>query len=200
MMSPGEEKAWSILLELEPEEVCRNAKAVFDEKSRLYRLESFGMNLSISPAERSIGSSSQGSDLLLQRLGYFANLSTVWYMVGARDIPFSGNLVNPLNLRGGQLFFRGTHVLPLDKISLRYSGNLEGFLKRGKELGAQQAAYGDASLVLFPFPRVPVYVIIWKEDEEFPARSDLLFDSSCEHHLALDMLWSTAMMSLLILL
>jgi hypothetical protein len=200
MMSPGEEKAWKILAEREPDEVCRTTKAVFDEKSRLYRLKSFGMNLLISPAERSIGSSSQGSELLLQRLGYFAKLSTAWYMAGARDVPCSGKLVNPLNLKGGQLFFRGTHVLPLDKISARYGRDLQGFLKRGEELKAEQTDYGDAAIVLFPFPRVPVYVIIWKEDEEFPARSDLLFDSSCEHHLALDILWSTAMMSLLILL
>jgi hypothetical protein len=60
--------------------------------------------------------------------------------------------------------------------------------------------YGDTSVRLFPFPRVPVVLIIWKQDKEFPARADILLDSTCSEHLPTDIIWSTAMMSILTML
>ena len=60
--------------------------------------------------------------------------------------------------------------------------------------------YGDASLRLFPFPRVSVTIIVWKGDKEFASRADLLLDSTCELHLPVDIVWSTAMMSVLVML
>jgi hypothetical protein len=53
---------------------------------------------------------------------------------------------------------------------------------------------------LFPFPRVPVTLILWGADEEFSARAGMFFDVTCEQHLPMDVIWSTAMTSVLILL
>ena len=60
--------------------------------------------------------------------------------------------------------------------------------------------YGDASLRLYPLPRVPVVMTLWLEDEEFPPRVDLFFDTTCSMQMPVDMLWSVAMMSILIML
>ena len=60
--------------------------------------------------------------------------------------------------------------------------------------------YGDASVELLPLPRIPVTLILWLSDYEFPARADLLFDSTCEQRLPLDVIWSIAMMSVLVML
>jgi hypothetical protein len=49
-------------------------------------------------------------------------------------------------------------------------------------------------------PRIPLTVILWLGDEEFPSRADLLFDSSAALHVPLDINWSLAMMSLIALL
>ena len=42
---------------------------------------------------------------------------------------------------------------------------------------------------------VPVTLIIWSGDEEFPSTASLLFDSTCVSHLPPDMIWSTSMMA-----
>ena len=199
-MPSGEDKAWEILKGLDPEVVCRNAVAAFDSSSGLFRLRSFDMEISIDPVKKVIQSDAAEGGLLLDKLGYFSRLSILWYLTGAKDITLSGRLLQPANLKGGQIFFRGTHVLPLDSLAARYSGDVPGFIKRGKQLGGRMLEYGDASIVLSPLPRIPVVIILWREDEEFPARADLLFDSTCELHLALDVLWSTAMKSILIML
>ena len=97
------------------------------------------------------------------------------------------------------MFFAGAHVLPLLRIVRRYGNDAPGFLRKGFELGGEQLDFGDASLRLFPFPRVPVVLLLWTEDEEYPARADLLFDSTCSGHLPMDILWATAMMSIVVM-
>lgn len=53
---------------------------------------------------------------------------------------------------------------------------------------------------LRPFPRLPVTLVFWRQDEEFPARAYLLFDDTCEHHLPVDILWSVAMVCSLVMM
>ncbi len=199
-MSSGEEERWVILAGLEPEDVCKRAKTDFDSASGIYTFKSFGMDINVSPKEKKIFSSTPGSDVLLNRLRYFSHLAFLWYLVNAQDIPPSKQLVKPVNLKGGQLFFRGSHALPLDKIAEKYQNDAEGFIKKGRSFKCEELKYGDTALKLFPLPRVPVVLILWTTDDEFPARVDLLLDSTCEMHLPLDIIWSVAMESLLIML
>ena len=199
-MSSGEEKEWEVLRGLEPEDVCRRANAEFDEKAGLYSLKSFCWEISLSPGERRLLGNTPGSNTLLQSLGYFSRLSILNYLTRAKEMPLTGQLVNTVNLKGGQLFFRGTHVLPLDKFSEKYNDDIEGFIKKGTDLGGEALDHGDASLRLFPLPRIPVILILWQGDDEFPPEAKLLFDSTCEIHLPIDILWSVAMMSLLIMM
>lgn len=122
-------------------------------------------------------------------------------MTSAKDIPASERLIRPLDVKGGQRFFAGTHVLPLDRIQDKYAKDKLGFIERGVQFGAEIAKFGDAAVRLFPLPRVPVTMILWLEDEEYPARSSLFFDSTVDYQIALsDIVWSVAMMSALVML
>ncbi len=199
-MSSGEERGWKILSGLDPGEVCEKAQVSFDKASGLYTLRSFLWDISVSSAERRMFSNNSGSDILLKKLGYFSKLSVLWYLVTAKNIPLSEKLIKPANMKGGEMFFRGSHVLPLGGIAERYTNDPGGFTAKGKDLQAEILTYGDASLRLFPLPRVPVVLILWTGDEEFPPRADLLFDSTCEFHIPLDIIWSVAMMSILIMM
>jgi hypothetical protein len=199
-MSSGEQKAWETLGTREPHSVCTRALADFQSDSGIYTLKSYGVDISISLQDKKIFTNSPEGAILLQRLGYFSQHSILWYLINAKDIPLSGELIKPVNLKGGQLFFRGTHELPLKRVAEQYTDNITQFLARGKQLHGEPLKYGDASVRLLPFPRIPIIVILWRADEEFPARADLLLDSTCELHMPLDIIWSTAMMSLLIML
>ncbi|MGP8321936.1 MAG: DUF3786 domain-containing protein [Methanosarcinaceae archaeon] len=196
----GEEQAWNILKKLDPIEVCIRAQTAFDKMSDQYILKSFGFEIFISLKDQTISTHSTAGELLLNRLGYFSKLSIPWYLITAKNIPFSNELVRPTSMPGGQMYLTGSHVLPLEGIIKKYDGDIGEFIKRCKKLGGKPASHGDASLQLFPFPRVPVTLILWEHDNEFPARADILFDSTCKSHLPIDMIWSTAMMSLLMML
>ncbi|HAM51298.1 MAG TPA: hypothetical protein DCP92_11650 [Nitrospiraceae bacterium] len=199
-MSPGEEKAWESLGKLNPDDVCVRTDATFDASSGLYTIKSFGKDIFISHRERKIFSHSPNSDVLLQRLGYFFNFSVLCYLTMAKDMSLTGRLLKPANMKSGQLFFRGSHVLPLDKIAQRFGNDTDSFLKRGEYVCGERLTYGDASLRLLPLPRVPAILILWSADEEFLPRADLLFDSSVEIQLPIDVIWSIAMLSVLVML
>ena len=196
----GQEKAWEILISLEPEAVCKNADATFNSSLKLYTLKLFGHEIYVSLKDKKITGSSSESEFILNNLGYFSGLSILWYLISAKDIPPSGKLINPSNIKGGELFFRGSHVLPLDKLAQKYESDLNGFFERGKIFHSGKMDYGDASIKLYPFPMVPVIIILWQKDDEFPGRADLLLDAACELHLPTDIIWATAMISVLIMI
>ena len=196
----GEEKAWVTLAGLRPYDVCSGAGAAYDEPSRTYQIRSFGIDFTIAIDARTITSSDKRSGLFLERYKDFFRLALLWYLTSAKDIPPSGRLIRPLDVKGGQRFFSGTHLLPLDLIEKRFGRDKMAFIERGLSFGAEIAAYGDAGVRLYPLPRVPVTIILWLEDEEYPARATLFFDSTVDFQLSLsDIVWSVAMMATLVL-
>ncbi|MFC2016742.1 DUF3786 domain-containing protein, partial [Chloroflexota bacterium] len=116
-MSASEQRAWEILSELNPKDVCIKAKAAFDELSEVYIMKSFLQDTVIAPKDKKIFGNSMVSDVLLKELGNYYRLSVLWYLISAKDIPLSGMLIEPAEMPGGQIYLKGSHVLPLNKIS-----------------------------------------------------------------------------------
>jgi len=200
MVSPGADKAWDVLQGLDHSAVCRNASVAFDQKSGSYIVRSFCYDFHVNAADRTIKSSAATGEHILKKYDYFFAHSCLWYLIHVRDIPLSHKLIQPVNIRGGEVFFRGSHALPLENLAQRYGDNKTVFLNKGKRLSAALPSYGDASLKLLPFPRIPVFLILWVKDEEYPSRADLLFDSTCEMQVPLEIIWSIAMVSLLVMM
>ena len=196
----GDQLAWALLAENDPGTLCQQADVHYDFMANKFIMRSFGQEIVVDASNFSISSPTPLGEKLLHRLGYFFDLACLWYLGKAKNRPLSGKLVSPASLSGGEIFQKGTHVLPLDKIASRYGNDLDGFYKKGLELGGLQLEHGDASLLLHPFPRVPVTMILWAPDDEFPARADMFFDATCEQHLPTDVIWSTSMTTVLSML
>jgi Domain of unknown function (DUF3786) len=197
---PDKDNAWQELAGKDPDDVCRRAVVNYNRDGGYYTLRSFGADFHIFPKERSISAGSPQAAALLNNTEHFFGPSLVCYLVRAKDIPPSGRLINPIHIKGGRIFSRGTHVLPLDVLALRYDNDIEGFLARGIQFGGEPLKLGDISIRLMPFPRVPVVITLWRSDDEFPARADILLDSTCNIQIPTDVIWSAASMSLIILL
>jgi hypothetical protein len=196
MIWQGEKDAWDVLSSLDSKDVQARAGADFNPDNSTYRLACLGQEILISLSVRALVGSSATGRFLLEELDEYSRLSILRYLIHAKKIPLSGRLVKPSDLPGGDFFSKGSHVLPLDKIIRRFENDFDGLIKHGNALGGSQAEYGDVSLRLLPFPRLPVSIILWAGDDEFPSKASLLFDSSCTSHAATDILWSTAMMAI----
>jgi hypothetical protein len=189
-----------MVAESEPGTICKQADVKYDFVSHKFVMLSFGQEVIIDVSAFTITSPTPLGEHLLHGLGYFFDMACLWYLGKAKNKPLARKLVSPASLSGGEIFQKGSHVLPLDQIASRYGNDIEGFYKRGAELGGLKLEHGDASLLLHPFPRVPVTMILWAPDDEFPARVDMFFDTTCEQHLPPDVIWSTAMTTVLSML
>ncbi|MBI5076288.1 MAG: DUF3786 domain-containing protein [Nitrospirae bacterium] len=198
----GEAKAWELVCGLSRADVSKRTGTVYHEKAEAYILRSYGIDFHVNPCEMLIACPSNPDSFFLGKLNDFFRMAVLWYMSNAKDIPPTGKLIRPTDVKGGHRFTTGTHVLPVDMIAERFAHDSEGFISKGREYGAEVVAgYGDAYLRFYPLPRVPVTMILWLEDEEFPPRVDLFFDSTCEFQLALsDVVWAVAMMTCVVMI
>ena len=199
-MKQGVDKAWELLTVCDPLDVCERAEAEFAASDRSYTLRVFGLPIVVDIGARAFRAEGPEAEFVLTKTSYFSRLSILQYLLCAQKIPPTGRLVNPTDLKTGQIYFKGSHLLPLVPLAVRFAGEPDAFLAQAARFGGEKRDYGDVAVELRPFLRVPVTLILWREDEEFPARGYLLFDETCEQQLPPDIVWSVAMMSVLAML
>ncbi|MDM8526392.1 DUF3786 domain-containing protein [Desulfococcaceae bacterium HSG8] len=81
---------------------------------------------------------------------------------------------------------------PTYLISRRYSGDIDGFRKCCEQLDGVPSDMADAAYAFKITPRIPVAVLYWENDDEFPAESKILYDESVTEHLASDTIFALA--------
>ena len=116
-------------------------------------------------------------------------LATVIYLNNVNELhPLGNDIVGGKDLKEGH-FFQGPHELRTDKLLERYGQDLEGLRRVAAALDGQAVDMADAAYKLLPFPRIPLYYLVWEGDEEFKPRATVLFDRSIEKVFAADAIW-----------
>ncbi len=108
------------------------------------------------------------------------------YILEADGFPLAKKFVTYGEIPGGMTYagvFRRRVILPFLGA---FGEDLEGFKKASVALNGVPALLGDAAYTFQIFPRVPVTVVLWAGDEEFPASAKMLFDASIDHYLPLE--------------
>jgi len=124
-------------------------------------------------------------------LGIELRLLILQYLVKAEELPLAGKWITEKELKNGEMFYRGVHSLEMFKNPLEetFGSRPDDFLEAGLSIGGAKVDYGDVGLRFQALPRIPVLFILWTADDEFPAKVNILFDTTIEHHLALDTVW-----------
>jgi len=182
---------WERLLQEDPRDICRRSGAQFDDATGAYLLNFLQKRYRISPRTKACSLVSPSAVSESPPLDIQIILLT--YLLNAQETPLLDKLVAGSSLKGGKCFFTGAHGFPLDPLVAQYGRDMKGFLDRGVSLGAQHVRYGDAALRFLALPRVPVVMVIWQGDEEYPARLSVLFDASIAQHLPLDAIYGLVM-------
>ncbi|MEW6523631.1 MAG: DUF3786 domain-containing protein [Bacillota bacterium] len=105
------------------------------------------------------------------------------YLSEASGLPLRGEWISFLELPGGphhDYLFRQEAHLPLARA---FGAMPLGLREASVPWGAQPATFGDAACVVQAFPRLPLLLIVWGQDEESPARAAVLFDRSAPGYL-----------------
>ena len=181
------ESLWEQLGEQEPEEVCRRTGAVFDAASGRYAVCVLGEMVEVDPAARTavvVGECGEPCG----EPDRTAGMAAVGYLLCPAEIVQSGEWASPLELPTGTIFFQGPHGLPTDRIEEAFGDSVEAFRAAGTAMGGTLLEFADASYRFDVLPRLPVAVLLWAADDEFPARARFLVDRAAGATVALDML------------
>ena len=106
------------------------------------------------------------------------------YLAGASGLPPRGQWLSFLELPDGGHHYAPFQVEALAPLARGFDGRGEEFLKAGRLLGGEEVKMADAALVIPVFPKLPVAVLLWHGDEEFPARAAILYDAVAPSHLS----------------
>ena len=86
-------------------------------------------------------------------------------------------------------FFQGPHTLKTAPVLKRYGRDLTGFKNAAESLDGEFLDLADAAYKFSPFPKIPLYYLLWEGDDEFEPHLSVLFDRSIERHLSADAIW-----------
>ena len=121
-----------------------------------------------------------------QVLPEFSQAMILYYLHLADGSPVSGRWVSFAELPDGR-FYHNAYQGYTGQMLARVIGNhIEGFEKVARALKAQKAQLGHASYIFQALPKVPLLVIQWQGDEDFPASFQILFDDTAHHFLPSD--------------
>ena len=173
---------WQRLQAESSEAVARRAAVEFDAAAQAYLVPLCGQALRVLPADKRVESPDGPC-------GYEPVLACLQYLLSAQDEPPAGEMVSPRSIPSGDFFFRGPHDLPTERLVEAFGDRVDAFRKASEKVGGRAVAAGDAAYEFAALPRVPMTVILWGADEEFPARVQILLDRSAHRQLPLDALW-----------
>jgi len=180
---PGE--YWEDLKHKDLATVCRNALAT-DHEPEGPVLGFMGETILIDVHK---------SVLKINRRGMWENLSypllellSLVYLLNAVPEGVSNEMVSVQQLKTSH-FFQGPHQLNIDPLIRRFGNDVEGFKEAALKIGGEPQNLADAGFKIVTFPKVPLYYLLWRGDEEFNPRLSVLFDRSIEKHLSADAIW-----------
>src|SRR4030043_979228 len=180
---------WDKLSQLHPTDVCNRTEAIYNPAREGFLLPVYNLRYLILPKEKKILRIEWNDKPVEESLHPYFSLMVLVYLTEAKDIKPTHTWISEKDLKGGSTFFRGPHRLEVEELINLFGSDPEAFLKTGKKLGGSEILFGDKGFALDVFPKVCLAYVLWKGDAEFPPRISVLFDSTIESHLPLDILW-----------
>lgn len=105
------------------------------------------------------------------------------YLLTATGEELTGELADFRQLVGGEAYLSVFSARAVNRLMRSFGNDAAGLLKVGLALGGRKLDRGDVALEMPMLPRVPVILILWEGDDEFPPSANIVFDSSVNSYL-----------------
>jgi len=156
-------------------------------------LNTLGQKVSITWPDFSFASEKAEAEIpIQQQVLYLHYLYGAWSSSGARA---TGEWISFQEIPDGRFYMDAFQRRAKNPMVMSFGERPELLLKVATEMyGAAPFNQGDVSVVVRALPLVPVALILWKGDEEFPPEGNILFDRSIVGILsAEDIAWLSGM-------
>lgn len=107
----------------------------------------------------------------------------------------SGNWIAYREIPGAAFYFGAFTKRAVDPLKKVFGHNLSGFSKAARRLHGIPIDAGDAAFEFRIFPGIPLGLILWEGDDEFPPEASIVFDESIGNLLSPeDVAWLSGML------
>jgi hypothetical protein len=106
------------------------------------------------------------------------------YFTGAKGTSTTGKLIAYKQLPGGISYFPAFSQRAIAPLVKNFGKSPELLRKVAAKLGGSEADYGDVSMNVNAFDRVPITLVLWRGDEELAPNGNILFDANISDYLS----------------
>ncbi|MBN1160746.1 MAG: DUF3786 domain-containing protein [Dehalococcoidales bacterium] len=99
------------------------------------------------------------------------------YFLRASGRPLTGNLITYKELQEGINYYPTFFKRAIEPIVNNFKDSPQKLLETAAVLGGAKSDYGDTAVTIKALPYVPLTIVLWQEDKEFPPDGNIMFDS-----------------------
>lgn len=100
------------------------------------------------------------------------------YLQAGAPNPLTGNWIAYREIQGASFYFSAFVKRAIDPLKKAFGADIQGLVKAAGRLGGRAIPAGDAGFEFRVLPRIPVQLILWEGDAEFPPEANILFDET----------------------
>ena len=121
-----------------------------------------------------------------EELNDFDMTMLAYYFDVSDSVPLAREWIAFKQIPGGMFYAQAFQGYSGDELLRVFGDNLDAFIKASEKIGGRQEAFGSAAFSYQILPHVPIMVVCWLGDDDFPSSYRMLFDASAHHHLVTD--------------
>ena len=100
------------------------------------------------------------------------------YMMAPEIPSLTGDWISYREIPGASFYFGAFVKRAVEPLKKVFGQNTDGFSLASDQLCAKKIENGDAGFEFRVLPAVPLQLILWTGDDEFPAEANILFDKT----------------------
>ncbi len=105
------------------------------------------------------------------------------YFTQAKGTPISNQLISFKELPEGAGYFPTFYQRAIKPLATYFGNEPHRLPAMAKLLDGREADFGDVSVTIDALSRVPLTLVLWRGDDEFPAEGSIMFDRNISDYL-----------------
>jgi NADH-quinone oxidoreductase subunit E len=184
----GYDKAYKLAYRLAGEQLaqiknvkaqCRQAGATYSQVKKTISLKYLNQSHSISLPDGEISLPDSEEPVPIRE-----KILILHYLTSAKGTPSSNQMITYKELPGGANYFTSFSQRVIKPLLDHFGWEPYRLIEVAQKLGGVSTQYGDVAVTFKALPRVPVTLVLWRGDEEFPPRGSIVFDRAITDYLA----------------
>jgi hypothetical protein len=163
------------------EQQCRNSGASYQviDSKKIITLEYLNRSYQVTLPDIEVSLQDSEEEVPLRD-----QILILHYLTQAKGTPVSNRMIAYKELPEGATYFPTFSKRAIKPIVDNFGKEPHTLLDVAVAFGGHRADYGDVAVTINAFSHVPITLVLWRGDDEFPPEGNILFDSTISDYLS----------------